>query len=143
MLGLKPIMYASVVCFFITALFECFIKLNYERTQNKGGILRIVKQDFLLSMQFISKEQTSISKMLLLTAFSRFFVMGITVVGLPFLVRTVLGFNARYYGAAESALAVATILGSLAAAVLAEKLHTRQLSGLLASLGIFIIPAIW
>ncbi len=38
MLGLKPIMYASVVCFFITALFECFIKLNYERTQNKGGI---------------------------------------------------------------------------------------------------------
>lgn len=56
--------------------------------------------------------------MLLLTAFSRFFVMGITIVGLPYIVRTVLGFNAQYYGATESALAVATILGSVAAGLL-------------------------
>ena len=141
MLGLKPVMYASVICFFITALFECFIKLSYQRTQTKGGVLQIVKQDFLSSMQYISKEQTSISKMLLLTAFSRFFVIGITIVGLPFLVRNVLGFDAKYYGAAESALAVATILGSIAAGVLAEKLKTHKLSVLLATLGIFIIPA--
>ena len=141
MLGLKPVMYASVVCFFITALFECFIKLSYQRIQNQGGVLQIVKQDFLSSMQYISKEQTSISKMLLLTAFSRFFVMGITIVGLPFLVRTVLGLNAKYYGAAESALAVATILGSIAAGILAEKLKIHKLSVLLASMGIFIIPA--
>ena len=120
MLGLKPVLYASVVCFFMTALFECFIKLSCQHT---------------------SKEQTSISKMLLLTAFSRFFVMGITIVGLPFLVRTVLGLNAKYYGAAESALAVATILGSIAAGVLAEKLKIHKLSVLLASLGIFMIPA--
>ena len=141
MFGLKPVMYASVVCFFVTALFECFIKLSYQRVQNKGGVLRIVKQDFLSSMQYISKEQTSISKMLLLTAISRFFVMGITIVGLPFLVRTVLGFNPKYYGAAESALAVATILGSIAAGILAEKLKIHKLSVLLATLGIFIIPA--
>ena len=141
MLGLEPVMYASVVCFFITALFECFIKLSYQRIQSQGGVLQIVKQDFLSSMQYISKEQTSISKMLLLTAFSRFFVMGITIVGLPFLVRTVLGLNAKYYGAAESALAVATILGSIAAGVLAEKLKIHKLSVLLATLGIFIIPA--
>ena len=141
MLGLKPVMYASVVCFFITALFECFIKLSYQRIQNQGGVLQIVKQDFLSSMQYISKEQTSISKMLLLTAFSRFFVMGITIVGLPFLVRTILGFNPKYYGAAESALAVATILGSIAAGILAEKLKIHKLSVLLATLGIFIIPA--
>ena len=139
--GLKPVMYASVVCFFITALFECFIKLSYQRIQSQGGVLQIVKQDFLSSMQYITKEQTSISKMLLLTAFSRFFVMGITIVGLPFLVRTVLGLNAKYYGAAESALAVATILGSIAAGVLAEKLKIHKLSVLLATLGIFIIPA--
>ena len=141
MLGLKPVMYASVVCFFITALFECFIKLNYQRTQNQGSVLRMIKQDFLSSMQYISKEQTSISKMLLLTAFSRFFVMGITIVGLPFLVRTVLGLNAKYYGAAESVLAIATISGSIAAGALAEKLKIHKLSVLLAALGIFIIPA--
>ena len=141
MLGLKPVMYASIVCFFITALFECFIKLNYKRNKNQGGVFQIARQDFLSSIQYISKEQTSISKMLLLTALSRFFVMGITIVGFPFIVRTVLGFNATYYGAAESALAVATILGSIAAGVLTEKLKIHKLSVLLAALGIFIIPA--
>lgn len=141
MFGLKPVMYASVGCFFLTALFECFIKLSYQRPQSKGGVLSVVKQDFLSSMQYISKEQVSISKMLLLTALSRFFVMGITIVGLPYIVRTVLGFNAQYYGAAESALAVATILGSVAAGLLATKMKIQRLSILLASMGIFMIPA--
>lgn len=139
--GLKPVMYASIVCFFITALFECFIKLSYQRSESKGGILSVVKQDFLSSMRYISKEQTNIAKMLLLTAFSRFFVMGITIVGLPFIVRTVLGLNAQYYGAAESSLAIATILGSVAAGLLTEKLKIHRLAILLASMGVFIIPA--
>lgn len=139
--GLKPVMYASVGCFFATALFEYFIKLSYKRPQSKESVLSVVKQDFLLSMQYISKNQKNISKMLLLTAFSRFFVMGITIVGLPYIVRTILGLNAQYYGAAESSLAIATILGSIAAGLLTEKLKIHKLSMLLASLGIFIIPA--
>lgn len=141
MFGLKPVMAASVVCFFITASFECFIKLHDERPHSTGSILQVVGQDFSDSMRYITKEQADIAKMLLLTAVSRFFVMGIIVVGLPFIVRTVLLFNANYYGAAESALAVATILGSVAAGLLVEKLKIHQLSVLLASLGIFMIPA--
>ena len=134
-------MYASVVCFFITALFECFMKLSYQRSESKGGILLVVKQDFLSSMRYISKEQSNIAKMLILTAFSRFFVMGITIVGLPFIVRTVLGLNAQYYGTAESALAIATIFGSVAAGFLAEKLKIHRLAILLVSMGVFIISA--
>lgn len=101
----------------------------------------MIKQDFSLSMRFIFKEQSDIVKMLLLASLSRFFVMGITVVGLPYIVRTILGLNAKYYGAAESALAVATIIGSIAAGVLTGKLKIHKLSLVLASLGLFIIPA--
>lgn len=140
-LGLKPVMYASIVCFFITALFECFIKLSYQRPNSNGNVFSIIKEDFVSSMHYISKEQTGILKMLLLTALSRFFVMGITVVGLPYIVRTILGLNAKYYGAAESTLAIATILGSIAAGFLTGKLKTRKLSLILSALGIFIIPA--
>lgn len=141
MFGLKPVMFASVGCFLITALFECFIKLSYQPPQSKGGILSVIKQDFLSSMRYISKEQTDISKMLVLTAISRFFVMGITIVGLPYIVRTVLGLDAKYYGGAESALAVATILGSIAAGLLTDKMKIHKLSILLASIGIFMLPA--
>ena len=141
MLGLKPVMYASVICFFITALFECFIKLSYERSSNSQNVFSMIKEDFSLSMQFIFKKQSDIVKMLLLASLSRFFVMGITVVGLPYIVRNVLELNAKYYGAAESALAVATIIGSIAAGLLTGKLKTQKLSLVLAALGIFIIPA--
>ncbi len=115
--------------------------LSYLTAPMLGGVLSIVKQDFSLSMRYISKEQTSILKMLLLTAVSRFFVMGITIVGLPYIVRTVLGLNAQHYGAAESALAIATILGSIAAGLLTDKWKIHRLSVLLASIGIFMIPA--
>ena len=61
MFGLKPVMYASVVCFLITALFECFIRFSYQRIQSQGGVFQIVKQDFLSSMQYISKERQEVS----------------------------------------------------------------------------------
>ena len=141
MVGLKPVMYASIICFFVTPLFECFIKLNYERLDNNQNIFAMIKQDFSSSMQFIFKEQSDIVKMLLLASISRFFVMGITVVGLPYIVRTILDLNAKYYGVAESALAVATIIGSIAAGILTGKLKTHKLSFVLSALGIFIIPA--
>lgn len=139
--GLKPVMSASVICFFITAAFECFIKLDYQRNTAHETIGSIVKNDFSASMQFLVKEQPGILKMLFLAAVSRFFVMGITIVGLPYIVRNILGLSAKHYGAAESALAVAVILGSMAAGLLVGKLKMRNLAFVLAALGVFIIPS--
>lgn len=139
--GLKPVMYASVVCFFITALFECFIKLGDQPRYYDGNVLSVVKHDLSISLRFIMKERTDILKMLLLAAGSRFFVQGVTLVGFPYIVRTILGLDAKYYGAAESALAVAAILGSIAAGLLTGKLKLCRLSLVLASIGICMIPA--
>ncbi|MCI8889682.1 MAG: MFS transporter [Hungatella sp.] len=139
--GLKPVMYASVVCFFITALFECFIKLGASVRDFNGNMLFMIKNDLSDSIGFITKEQPDIMKLLLLAAFSRFFVMGVTLVGLPFIVRTVLGLDAKFYGGAESGLAVATILGSIAAGLLTRKLRTGRLPYVLAAMGVCIILA--
>lgn len=72
--GLKPVMYASIICFFITALFECFIKLEYKRSDMHKGILHTVKYDFYISIRFICKEQPNILKVLLLATLVNFFV---------------------------------------------------------------------
>ncbi|MCI8418413.1 MAG: MFS transporter [Lachnospiraceae bacterium] len=139
--GLKPVMYASVVCFLITALLECFIKLDYEPGVYSGNVLSMIKNDFLSSVQFMTRERRDILKMLFLVALSRFFVMGVTLVGLPFLVRTLLGLDAKYYGGAESALAVATILGSLGAGLLTGRMKAGRLSWVLAAMGVCMLPA--
>ncbi len=139
--GLKPVMYASVACFFATALLECFIQLGYQARPFQGNVLAMVKEDCFSSIRFITREQADILKLLVLAALSRFFVMGVTLVGLPFLVRTVLGLDATYYGGAESGLAVATILGSIAAGLLTGKLKVGRLWLALAAIGICMIPA--
>ena len=46
-------------------------------------------------------------------------VSGAAIVGLPYLIRTSLGLSARLYGAAESAMGLAALLGGLAAGGLA------------------------
>ncbi len=139
--GIRPVMYASVLCFFVTALLECFIRLDYRPTGFQGNAFAVVKADFLDSVRFIGKERRDILRILLLAALSRFFVMGVTLVGLPFLVRAVLGLDARYYGVAESVLAVAVIAGSMAAGALAGKIKKGGLSPMLAAIGLCIIPA--
>ncbi len=139
--GIKPVMYASVFCFFVTAFLECFIRLDCRPAGFGGNALAVAKADFLDSVRFIGKERRDILRILLLAALSRFFVMGVTLVGLPFLVRTVLGLDARYYGAAESVLAVAVIAGSMAAGVLAGKIKKGGLSPMLAAVGLCIVPA--
>lgn len=139
--GLKPVMYASVLCFFATALLECFIQLEYHPKGFQGKMFAVAKADFLDSVRFMGKERRDILRILLLAALSRFFVMGVTLVGLPFLVRTVLGLNATYYGAAESLLAVAVIVGSTLAGVLAGKIKNGGLAPMLFAIGLCIVLA--
>ncbi len=100
----------------------------------------MVWQDLSLCARYLYRERPSILKLLFLVAFSGFFVIGVAAVGFPYLVRTVLGLDARYYGAAESALAMAALGGSIAAGALVGKLRTASLAGVLAALGACLLP---
>lgn len=139
--GIKPILYAAVACFFITAFFECFIRLEYQKPDHNMSIGAIVKEDFSISMRFLCREQPGILKLLLLAALVSLFVAGIAVVGFPYLVRTVLGLSAEHYGVAESAMGVAAVLGSLFVGLLAKKFRLRYLAVVFVSFGVCLIPA--
>lgn len=139
--GIRPVLYGTVACFFLTALFECFIQLDYQKTDSRQNIASIVKEDFSISMDFLCREQPCILKLLLLAALVSLFVAGTAVVGFPYLVRTILGLSAGYYGAAESAMGIAAILGSVCVALLAQKLCLRYLAVVFVSFGVCLIPA--
>jgi MFS family permease len=139
--GLMRVMVVSVICFFATALFECFIKLEHQRMDSGLGVLSVVRQDFAESFRFIGKEQPGVLKLMLLSAAVSFFIAGIAIVGLPYIVCVVLGLGAEYYGGAQSIFAFSAILGSIAAGLLISKLKANRLSLVLAAIGVFLIPA--
>lgn len=139
-LGIRPVFYAAVVCFFVTALFECFIRLDYKKPARATGIFTVIREDFAVSIHFLRREQPGILKLLLLAAAVSLFVAGTAVVGFPYLVRTVLELSAAHYGAAESAMGVASILGSLCVVALAKKMRPRYLVIVLVFFGLCLIP---
>ena len=138
--GIGPVFAAAVVCFWLTALLECMIHLEYQKPHRTAGIGAIVREDLAVSAHFLRREQPDILKLLLLAALAGMFVSGTAVVGFPYLVRTVLGLSATYYGAAESAMGAAAILGSLCAGLLGKKLRVRDLSAIFLSFGLSLFP---
>ena len=138
--GIGPVFAAAVACFWLTALLECMIRLEYQKPPRTAGIGAIVREDLALSAHFLRREQPDILKLLLLAALAGMFVSGTAVVGFPYLVRTVLGLSATYYGAAESAMGAAAILGSLCAGLLGKKLRVRDLSAIFLSFGLSLFP---
>lgn len=138
--GIQPVFYAAAACFFITALVECFIRLTYNNPGYKMKISTVIMGDLSESMRFLRREQPNILKLLLLAALVSLFVAGTAVVGFPYLVRTVLGLSAEHYGMAESAMGIASVLGSLLVAVLSAKLHPRYMSIAFVAVGFCLIP---
>ena len=138
--GIGPVFAAAVVCFWLTALLECMIHLEHQKPPRTAGIGAIVREDLAVSAHFLRREQPDILKLLLLAALAGMFVSGTAVVGFPYLVRMVLGLSATYYGAAESAMGAAAILGSLCAGLLGKKLRVRDMAAIFLSFGLSLFP---
>lgn len=139
--GIHPVFYATVVCFFITAFFECFIRLNSKNPGQKMNICSVIIEDLSSCMRFLRRDQPDILKLLLLAAFVSLFVSGTAVTGFPYLVRIVLGLSAEHYGIAESAMGIASVLGSLLVAILAKRLRPQSMSIAVITVGIFLFPS--
>lgn len=126
-LGLETVLLAAGLCFWVTAALECFIRLGPLPERESSGLAAAVREDFRDSLRFLRKDEPAVLRLLLLAACASFFAAGTAVVGLPHLVRNVLGLSAEHYGAAESAMGAAAVLGALAAGLAGKRLKKREL----------------
>jgi len=139
--GLRPVFYGAVACFFLTALLECFLRLPRPASAPRTGLAALLRQDFAVTLRFLRREQPAILGLLGLSALASMLIAGALVVGFPYLVRTVLGLSARHYGAAESAMGVAAILGGALVTLLAGRLRPRHLAPVFVLVGLCLLPA--
>ena len=139
--GLRPVFYGAVACFFLTALLECFLRLPRPAPATRTSLAAMVRQDFAVTLRFLRREQPAILGLLGLSALASMLIAGALVVGFPYLVRTVLGLSARHYGAAESAMGVASILGGALVTLLAGRLRPRRLAPVFVLVGFCLLPA--
>lgn len=138
-LGLETVLLAAGLCFWVTAVLECFIRLGPPPERESSGLAAAVREDFRDSLRFLRRDEPAVLRLLLLAACASFFAAGTAVVGFPHLVRNVLGLSAERYGAAESAMGAAAVLGALAAGLAGMRLKKREL--LIACFGLSLLLA--
>ena len=138
--GIGPVLGIACTCFFLTALLELGIRLAPPAVGEHQRIWQMVRADLGESMRFLDREQPAVLRLLLLAAGINFFASGCITVGLPYLVRTVLGLSAGWYGAAESILGAAAILGGVLVTVAAGRLTLEAMWKLLAVFGAGLLP---
>ena len=56
--GIQPVFMAAVAGFFVTAVLECFIHLDYKKSPRKGKIGSVIKEDLLVSIRFFASKGT-------------------------------------------------------------------------------------
>lgn len=140
-LGIRPVLLMVCGCFFCTALLELFLVLPTPTEQKGESMGQILGEDLRQSVRFLCREEPMVLRLLLLAAAVNFFSTGIVSVGLPFLVRTTLQLPAAWYGAAESMLGVAAIVGSILIGILGTGMPIQRQYWLLALFGIGLLPA--
>ena len=138
--GLLPVLWGTVLCFYLTAGLECGIRLAVQKGQSRNAA-RTVRQDLAASVRFLRRDRPEILRLLLLAALVSLFVAGTAVVGFPYLVRTALGLPAEAYGLAESAMGAAAVLGSVFVGLTAGRLRLRWLAAVFLGFGLCLLPA--
>lgn len=138
--GMAPVLYAAAACFLLTACLEGFIRLASPQAPTLRS-MAILKTDLRAGLHFLCREQPDVLKLLLLAALTSLFIAGTAVVGFPFLVRTVLGLSAELYGAAESAMGVAAVLGGLFVGLMDRRLFMGRMVWAFIGVGVALMLA--
>lgn len=139
-LGIYPIVYASILCFFACAFMECFIYIPNLKHNHQMSILKTIQFDFKESIHFLLHQQKDLLKLLLLIAGINLFLSAMIIVGLPYLIKILLGLSNPLYGLAEGVMGIGSIMGGILAGLISKKIAFQQSYWFLIGSGIAILP---
>lgn len=142
--GLRPVLWVCIVCFFLSAVMEIFIRMPFEKPEPSGNLWSTIKADFKESVRFIRQEKPVIGKGLLVVCGINLFLSAMIIVGMPYLVTEVLDLEAyeanRLFGYAQGALAAGGLTGGICAGVFAGKLSMKKTGNLLVACAAPVFP---
>ncbi|MCI8858911.1 MAG: MFS transporter [Lachnospiraceae bacterium] len=142
--GLKPVLWICMICFFVSAVMELFIKIPFQKQNSEGGIWEMAKRDFAESIRFIRRDNPVIGKTLLVICGINLFLAAMIIVALPYLMTEVLDLRAtqanKLYGFAEGALAAGGLTGGICAGIFANKLSIQKSGNLIITCAISVFP---
>ena len=140
--GVKPILAASAVCFFLSAVMELFLRIPHEKREADGSPVRMALLDLKGAVTYLIRENTCLFKLLIVVAGINLFLSALFIIGLPYLVKIYLGMSAKAYGFAEAAMGMGSILGGLVSGLAGKKIPFKHSHYFLLGTPLLLIPVI-
>lgn len=145
-LGIIPILIASCVCFFLSAVMELFLHIPYHKPERSAAPLRQMKLDLGDALRFLRRDNPALLRLLVVIACLNLFLSALFAVGLPFLIRIHLGLSAQLNGFAEASLSLGSILGGLLSGLVAKRIGFQRSHVFLLGTAVSLLPivlALW
>ncbi len=128
--GLKPILYVSIACFFISAVMELFIHIPYKKRKTKDNIVVTGLKDLQQSLHFMFRSQPVLWKISLIYSSMGLLLTSLVLIAVPVLITQRLGFEPahanRLYGYAQGVSGGGAVAGGLLAGICANKLKPKM-----------------
>ena len=140
--GVKPILAASAVCFFLSAVMELFLRIPHEKREADGSPVHMALLDLKGAVTYLIRENTCLFKLLIVVAGINLFLSALFIIGLPYLVKIYLGMSAQAYGFAEAAMGMGSILGGLVSGLAGKKMPFKHSHYFLLGTPLLLIPVI-
>lgn len=138
LVGAAPMMRIAVAGFATAAVVECFIQLDAPDRSGQKSSSPV--DDMREAARFLTRERPHIFRLLLICGALNFLVTGYAEVGFPYMVRTLLGFDAGAYGVAYALVGVSGLVGALAGGMVASRLSMRRFPLTILAFALTILP---
>ncbi len=140
-LGIYPILIASIVCFFASAVMELFLHIPFTRQARDGSLMHMAGQDIRAAFRFLSKENRQVYPLLFVIMGLNLFLSAMVTVGLPYMIKVFLGLTSQHYGFAEGCLGVGAVIGGLSAGLFAKRVQFNRSYRFLLAASLMVLPA--
>ena len=147
--GIRPILWVSIGCFFLSAVMELFIHIPHQPRTGEGSVLVTVGRDLGESWRFIRREKPVFLSVMAVLALFNLVLSAALIVGIPVAVVQVLGMSDARLGLTQAAMGLGGLFGGVLAACLGERLRLRQGGAILlaasltaAGMGAALLPGV-
>ena len=147
--GIRPILWVSMGCFFLSAVMEIFIHIPHRPQATAGNVLSTVRQDLKESWRFVRRERPVFLSVMLVLALFNLVLSAALVVGIPVAVVQVLNMSDSRLGLTQGAMGLGGIFGGILTACLGVRLWLRRGGTVLlaasltaAVMGLALLPSI-
>ena len=145
--GIRPILWVSAGCFFLSAVMELFIQIPCRTQAAAGKVLSTVRQDLGESWRFIRRDRPVFLSAMLVLALFNLVLSAALIVGIPVAVVQGLRRSDSHLRFTHPSMGLGGLAGGLLAACLGERLRLRRGSTLLlaasltaAGMGLALLP---